>query len=322
MQLFDRPTHFLAQGFACLFLFARAAAGQTSTIAGACPAAKSPAVSAGADVEGNDIRRVSANVIETPNFRIYGFGQSKDALRRAAEIERMRDGLYAFWLEHAESPAWSPKCALVLHATASDYLQAAGRDQAATLGFSSVEMNGHQVVLRRIDIRADRAGWCAGALAHELMHVMMAEECADFQLPVWADEGMALMADPRAKRELHLRDLRTGYKRNAICPLAQFLSSASYPCRQNITVFYGQSLSMVQFLVDRKSPAEFLGFLRLAGQSGYDAALKSCYGIDGVADLEKQWRKSLSFPRIGCAASGKPSSNTTNTFGATATRSE
>jgi len=267
MCLFYRPIQLLALGFACLFMVAQAAMGQ-SRVQNAC--AKSTGAVFEADAKTSIVRRVSANVIETPNFRIYGFGQSKDALKWAAEFEQMRDRIYVFWFDRAESPAWSPKCELVLHATASDYLRAAGRDQAATLGFSSVERSGHQVVLRRIDIRADRAGWCAGALAHELIHIVMAEECAACELPVWADEGMALMADPAAKRELHLRDLRSAFKCNTICPLPQFLSSTSYPCRQNIAVFYGQSLSMVQFLVDRKSAPEFLSFLRLAGQAGYD----------------------------------------------------
>lgn len=278
-----------------------------SGVAGACVARISPALSNGGDVDPCNVRRVSGNVIETANFRIYGFGRSKDALKWAAEFERMRDRAYAFWLGRAESPAWLPKCELVLHAAASDYVRAAGRDQAATLGFSSIERSERQVVVRRIDIRADRPGWCVGALAHELMHVVMAEEFAGCELPVWADEGMALMADPAAKRELHLRDLRCAYKTNTTCPLAQFLSSTSYPCRQNIAVFYGQSLSLVQFLVDRKSAPEFLSFLRLAGQAGYDPALKSCYSIDGVADLERQWRKSLASPESQVAVNRKAS---------------
>ena len=296
MRLFYRPIQLLALGFACLLLAAQAALGQ-SGIPDACATRITSAASGKGDVEPCNGRRISARIIETPNFRIYGFGPSKDAFEWAAEFERMRKRIYALWLDRAESPAWSPKCELVLHAAASDYVRAAGRDQAATLGFSSVESSGRQVVSRRIDIRADQTGWCAGALAHELMHVVMAEECTAGNLPVWADEGMALMADPAAKQELHLKDLRSAYRSNTICPLVQFLSSTSYPCRQNIAVFYGQSLSMVQFLVNRKSAPEFLSFLRLAGQAGYDSALTSCYGIDGVADLERQWRKSLAAPK-------------------------
>ncbi len=304
MCAFYRPTQLLALGFVCLFLVAQAAMGQ-SGIGGDC--AKPAGALTKDDAKSSNVRRISANVIETPNFRIYGFGRSRDALKWAAEFEQMRDRAYAFWLDRAESPAWTPKCELVLHATGSDYLRAAGRDQAATLGFSSVEWSGHHIVVRRIDIRADRAGWCAGAFAHELMHVVMAEECAACELPVWADEGMALMADPAAKRALHLRDLSSAYKCNSICPLAQFLSSTSYPCRENIAVFYGQSLSLVQFLVARKSAPEFLRFLRLADQTGYEAALKKCYGIDGVADLERQWRKSLAPPKSQVAANRKAS---------------
>lgn len=214
-------------------------------------------------------------------------------MKWADEFERIRAKLYELWLGRADSPRWSPKCELVVHAAAATYLQAAGRGQAATFGFSTFEIDGCKVVFRRIDIRADQPGWCAGALGHELTHLVMAEAFADCQLPVWADEGMALLADPLAKQELHLRDFRAAHERNEVCPLTKFLSNTSYPCRENFPVFYGQSLSLVQYLVGRKSPAEFVRFLKHAGQNGYDSALKTCYGLDGVADLEKQWRKSL-----------------------------
>ncbi|HUY88151.1 MAG TPA: hypothetical protein VMV10_05430 [Pirellulales bacterium] len=103
---------------------------------------------------------------------------------------------------------------------------------------------------------------------------------------------MAILAAPLVKRSLHLRDLSIGQHRGEIRPLAAFLTSTEYPCGENFAVFYGQSLSIVEFLVDRKSPAEFVRFLRHAGKAGYDAALKDCYGLDGISDLERQWRQS------------------------------
>ena len=85
---FYRPIQLVALGFAWLHLAAQAMG--HSGVCGASAARVSPVLSNGGDVDLCNVRRVSGNVIETVNFRIYGFGRSKDALKWAAEFERMR----------------------------------------------------------------------------------------------------------------------------------------------------------------------------------------------------------------------------------------
>jgi hypothetical protein len=43
-------------------------------------------------------------------------------------------------------------------------------------------------------------------------------------------------------------------------------------------------------LIDRKRPSRFVEFIELAGTEGYDAALRQCYGIANVDELDHQWR--------------------------------
>ena len=232
-------------------------------------------------------------IVETRNLRILGLGSGPDALRWASECERLRSALREKWLGNPSSADWSPKCELMLHSTAAAYLKAVGADHADTAGASTLELEGRRVVARRIDIRADRPGWLNGALAHELTHLVLAEEFAQGELPLWAEEGMAVLADPDAKQQLHLRDLQQGWLQGAERRLAELLADGGLANRQETPVFYGQSLSLVKFLVDRKTPADFVQFLHKAEASGYDAALAQCYGLRGVADLEVQWRQSV-----------------------------
>ena len=57
--------------------------------------------------------------------------------------------------------------------------------------------------------------------------------------------------------------------------------------------FYGQSASLTTFLIERDSPERFVEFIEKATMLGYDAALQKCYGIDGVAELDRQWQRHL-----------------------------
>ena len=230
-------------------------------------------------------------IIETRNLRIYGLGAGPDDLRWASEFERLRTALFEKWLGDVCPAVWSPKCDLVLHATVATYAQAVGSDHACTAGCSSLETAAGRVVRRRIDIRADRPGWLMGALAHELTHVVLADEFVATGVPLWADEGMAVLADPEAKQDLHLRDLGRARQRGRSLRLAELLAENGVPTREQMPAFYGQSLSLVKYLVDRKTPADFVGFLHRAQRVGYDAALRDCYGLGGVAELERQWEQ-------------------------------
>lgn len=239
-------------------------------------------------------------VVETANFRIYGIGGLRDANRVGKDLEALRAGLARTWLGDAPLRAWSPKCEVAIHATAEGYLRAVGQDQFATQGASRIDLTGPRVSRRRIDIRADRAGWLAEVAPHELTHVIMADEFLGCELPHWADEGMALLADTAHKQSLHLRDLEAAYRNGRTFRLAEFVSRTCYPAAEQISVFYGQSISLVSFLVDRRWPTDFMRFLHRSQKIGSDAAIAEVYGWHGVAELERMWLAAV-------AASARPS---------------
>ena len=74
---------------------------------------------------------------------------------------------------------------------------------------------------------------------------------------------------------------------------ATLLAMDGYPPADRVGTFYGESVSLTKFLVDRVTPQQFVEFVVRAQQDGYDAALQGCYGIDGEHQLDRQWRQNL-----------------------------
>ena len=131
-------------------------------------------------------------------------------------------------------------------------------------------------------------GWLA-YLPHEIAHLVVYDHFAADCLPRWADEGIALLADPDGKRAAHARDLAGELRRGSQLRLGQLLQLDEYPTNDRLAVFYGQSLSLVEFFVQRGSRSQFIAFLRVSADGHVDAALESVYGITGVTELESQW---------------------------------
>lgn len=178
---------------------------------------------------------------------------------------------------------------MVVHGTFDAYLWQAGPGAESTLGASRIEFEHGQVASRRIDVRADKSGWFDAVVPHELSHIVLADEFSGGSLPAWADEGMAVLADLPEKQSLHLRDLSSGKRSGSTFRLVSFLGAGGYPSPDKMPVFYGQSVSLVKYLVERGSPADFVRFLHLADREGYDAALAEVYGLGDVNSLERKW---------------------------------
>ena len=149
-----------------------------------------------------------------------------------------------------------------------------------------------QVSHRQIDFRGDSQHGAA-ALPHEMTHVVLADLLGGCQPPRWADEGMAILADPQNKQQLHQRDVQAAQASRLAFRAVELLTIDQYPHPSRVPAFYGQSASLTAFLVEHDDPATFVSFLRDAVSLGYghDAALREHYDIDNVAALEKLWHK-------------------------------
>jgi hypothetical protein len=235
------------------------------------------------------------SVAETTNFRVF-HNQTRELAERTARVaERTRTDMFRKWFGETGA-AWTPKCDVYVHASANDYARQTGAP-ANSPGHSTFQSDHGRVVLRRIDLHADDANMLVAVLPHESTHVVLAGQFGDQPPPRWADEGMAVLTEPREKIDRHLRMLSQHARERQLFYLRELMEQTypqpqqnQYPEPRRIGAFYAQSVSLVEFLAQRKGPREFAQFLRDGMRGGYETALRKHYDIKDFSELEKSWR--------------------------------
>jgi hypothetical protein len=228
------------------------------------------------------------SVAETMNFRIY-HNLSPEWVERTAQVaERTRATMQRKWLGQT-LPPWSPKCEIFLHASAQDYSRATGVP-ASSPGHSSFQLDAGRVLARRIDLHCDDNNIFMAVLPHEATHVVLAGNFGDKPVPRWADEGIAVLTEPRDKIERHLRTLPDHRQARELFPVRQLVNMSDYPDPHYVAAFYAQSVSLVEFLSKERGPEVFTQFVRDGLRENFDAALARHYGFMNFDDLEAHWQ--------------------------------
>jgi len=232
--------------------------------------------------------------ISTDNFVIRSRGSVTELEEWGRRCEALLTEVRAKWLgETAPAAAWSPRCEVVVHEALATYTAAVPGGER-TVASSWVEATrDDRIVVRRIDVRSDCGDWFGGAMAHELIHILLAERFGLSGVPRWAEEGLALLADPSAKQQAHDADFRRAAADGGEFRLVELFTIGDYPSGTRRQTFYGQSASVVRYLVERQGSAAFVRFIEATAAWGHDAALRDVYACDGVGGLELQWRQSL-----------------------------
>ena len=232
-------------------------------------------------------------VVETENFQACCQGSQSTAKLLVRNAETLRTKLQSKWLGDDAQKSWTPKCQIVLYPSLDSYVTACGRGSEHTVGSSLVKTSEGHIASRRIDLLGDRADFLTAALPHELTHVVLKDRFPTSIVPRWADEGIAILADTDAKQGRHLHDLEEGVASNTLFDTASLVALENYPAASRVGIFYGQSASLAKFLVDAKGSQHFVDFIERANSHGYDAALRECYDLHDVVQLDHQWRRSM-----------------------------
>lgn len=234
----------------------------------------------------------ASQMLETPNFRIVALGPQPISRATGDACEKLRDQLVRRWMGSSSEGAWTPKCEIVLHASDSSYLREMGQGAGSTVAASLVERKHQKISLRRIDIRP-RANWIAATLPHELTHVVVADLTPSQPLPRWLDEGIAILADPAEKQGRHLSELRNSIRQGAEFRLFELINLGDdYPPGPRWGAFYGQSASLVDYLLALGGEQRLGDFIRLASATGCEQALVQTYQCR-LSDLERRWHSHL-----------------------------
>ncbi len=131
-------------------------------------------------------------------------------------------------------------------------------------------------------------------LRHELAHIItaIAGEGPFGDLPAWLNEGTAVYAqgDPEGFGDAVERAIDRGN----VLSVRSLTSYQGDP--DKVGLFYGQSWSLVSFLIDTYGEDDFAAlFAEMKGGVTTDSALNTVYGFDQDG-LENEWRASVGLP--------------------------
>src|SRR5207248_8894973 len=145
------------------------------------------------------------SVSETANFRVFHRNMAQLAEQAARIAESTRWRMQQKWFG-AVGDNWRVKCDIFLYPTAQDYSRATGQAPQSP-GHSSFDSPCGPGLYRKIDLRCDDPNLLGAVLPHETTHTVLVGNFGERFVPRWADEGMAVLTEPREKVERHLRNL-------------------------------------------------------------------------------------------------------------------
>ena len=224
---------------------------------------------------------------ETKNFRVWHHLNQADATQVAKSSEACRVEAAMKWFG-AVGNDWTPICEIYLHPTAQEYSKSTGAPVASP-GHTTLKTEGIRVLTRRIDLHTDEANMMTGVLPHETTHVVLAGRMGDQPVPRWADEGMAVLSEPKNRIQKHLDNLPKHARENTLFHVSRLMQMADYPEPKLVGPFYAQSVSLVDYLTRLKGPQAFGEFMKDGLKNGYESALSRHYGIQSYNDLNQSW---------------------------------
>jgi hypothetical protein len=226
-------------------------------------------------------------VAQTANFRIY-HRQSREFAEKMARIaESTRTTLLQRWFGE-EDTRWPQRCEVVLYEDPRAFSAATGAPPQAP-ALTRIDAEGGRVLGRHIYLHSATAEMLRCILPHEVTHSVIADHFGR-RIPRWADEGMAVLTEPRDRITGHLRLLPRWRDEGLVVSPRQLFDMGDYPPPHAWGSFYAQSVSLVQFLSQEKGPQTFAHFLRDGLKDGYAPALERYYGWD-FGELDRRWRR-------------------------------
>jgi tetratricopeptide (TPR) repeat protein len=229
------------------------------------------------------------SVAESENFRVYHRNNPDLAERAAQTAERARRDVSHKWFND-DGEKWTDRCELYLHATAQEYSKATGKP-ASWPAHTTVQRETGRIVQRRIDLHCDDREMLSASLPHEATHAVLASRFGGVDLPRWADEGLAMLTEPRDRLDRYQRILNQAREDRLVMSMRELLTLDNYPTNQTAALaFYAQSVSVSQYLSELQGPQTLAKFLSESLKNGtYEPALKKYYSLD-LPTLEQRWR--------------------------------
>lgn len=213
----------------------------------------------------------------SPNFIVHA--PTTDIARQVAQAaESSRRKLAVQWYGH-EVNNWGERC--VVSVVVGKNLGAGG---ATRFKFHDGEVYGWNM-----EVQGSLERILDSVIPHEVNHTILACYFRR-KVPRWADEGAATVVEHISEKSRSFDLAEKLVNQGRRIPLRVLLSMKQYP-RDNdqVLAMYAQGYSLVEFLLQRKGRKHFLNFLNDAHHRGWDRAIASFYGSQGIEQLEQKW---------------------------------
>jgi hypothetical protein len=123
--------------------------------------------------------------------------------------------------------------------------------------------------------------------------VVLAGMFGPYHVPRWADEGIAVLSEPKDKIDAHRRNLLKNHREGLLFGLKELMEMENYPQQQTrVGAFYAQSVMLADFLAKQRGPRVLPEFVKDGLRQGYEAALRKHYGMT-FPQLEQLWRQQV-----------------------------
>jgi hypothetical protein len=142
---------------------------------------------------------------------------------------------------------------------------------------------------------------------HEVAHIVTRQAMKGaFDIPGWMHEGISVFAQERPLPG-HDAALADAIRRDGVLTMPELNSSAVGATGATVGLYYGQSGSIIAYLIDTYGAEEFAELLATFRRgSTIDAAFEAVYGFDQLG-LENEWRASVGLaPRTVDEATAEP----------------
>ncbi|MFA5500821.1 MAG: peptidase MA family metallohydrolase [Candidatus Omnitrophota bacterium] len=140
------------------------------------------------------------------------------------------------------------------------------------------------------------AGFFDSILPHELGHIIFREVIGPYtEVPLWLEEGVASFQES-GRRHNAAGMVKQAIKEGRFIPLDRLsqIDVRVLTDRNEVDLFYSESVSVVDYLVTRYGASKFAEFcVRLKNGNGIDNSLRFVYDIKDLNELNDRWKNKL-----------------------------
>ncbi|MDA1163074.1 MAG: hypothetical protein O3B13_08230 [Planctomycetota bacterium] len=213
----------------------------------------------------------------SPNFIVHA-PTAEIAQQVAAAAEDSRRKLAVQWYGH-EISNWGSRC---------DVTVVVGRNLGAG-GATRFKFDRGEVYDWKMEVQGSLERILDSVIPHEVNHTILACYFRR-KVPRWADEGAATVVEHISEKSRSFDLAEKLVNQGRRIPLRVLLDMTQYPRdTDQVLAMYAQGYSLTEFLIQQSGRQHFLKFLNDAHYQGWDRAIVTFYGCQGIEQLEQKW---------------------------------